>query len=74
MFRDVAAQMVPNGWHNIIPLTIDTGQKRPAVKWGEYQHKDIPLETLRGWCRHRRFKQMPLTGMVFGVNVVKSSP
>jgi hypothetical protein len=66
MFRDVAAQMVPNGWHNIIPLTIDTGQKRPAVKWGEYQHKDIPLETLRGWCRHRRFKQMPLTGMVFG--------
>ncbi len=66
MFRDVASKMVPNGWHNIIPLTIDTGQKRPAVKWGEYQHADIPLETLRSWCRHRRLKQMPLTGMVFG--------
>ena len=66
MFRDVAAKMVPNGWHNIIPLTIDTGQKKPAVKWAEYQRADIPLETLRSWYQHRRLGAMPLTGMVFG--------
>ena len=65
MFRDVAAKMVPNGWHNIIPLTIETGQKKPAVKWAEYQQEDIPLETLRSWYRGR-LGQMPLTGMVFG--------
>ena len=67
MFRDVAAKMVPNGWHNIIPLTIETGQKKPAVKWAEYQHEDIPLDTLRSWYRGR-LGQMPLTGMVFGPN------
>lgn len=65
MFRDVAAKMVPNGWRNIIPLTIETGQKKPAVKWAEYQHEDIPLDTLRSWFRGR-LGQMPLTGMVFG--------
>lgn len=67
MFRDVAAKMVPNGWHNIIPLTIETGQKKPAVKWAEYQHEDIPLDTLRSWYRGR-LGQMPLTGMVFGAH------
>ena len=67
MFRDVAAKMVPNGWHNIIPLTIETGQKKPAVKWAEYQHEDIPLDTLRAWYRGR-LGQMPLTGMVFGAH------
>jgi hypothetical protein len=67
MFRDVAAKMVPNGWHNIIPLTIETGQKKPAVKWAQYQQEDIPLDTLRTWyCG--RLGQMPLTGMVFGPN------
>ena len=65
MFADVAAKMVPNGWHNIIPLTIDTGQKKPAVKWATYQHEDIPLDTLRAWYRGR-MGRMPLTGMVFG--------
>ena len=65
MFADIAAKMVPNGWHNIIPLTIDTGQKKPAVKWATYQHEDIPLDTLRAWYRGR-MGQMPLTGMVFG--------
>ena len=65
MFADVAAKMVPNGWHNIIPLTIDTGQKKPAVKWAVYQHEDIPLDTLREWYRGR-MGRMPLTGMVFG--------
>lgn len=65
MFADVAAKMVPNGWHNIIPLTIDTGQKKPAVKWAAYQHEDIPLDTLREWYRGR-MGRMPLTGMVFG--------
>lgn len=67
MFRDVAAKMVPNGWHNIIPLTIETGQKKPAVKWAQYQHEDIPLDTLRSWYRGR-LGQMPLTGMVFGAH------
>lgn len=65
MFADIAAKMVPNGWHNIIPLTIDTGQKKPAVKWAAYQHEDVPLDTLREWYRGR-MGRMPLTGMVFG--------